>query len=365
MREILILVIFSIAVQTSAAQILTHPLLSQQQVAELESRVLANPDDLDGRRALLQYYADSAQFGGAPARRFARLQQILYLIAHHPADQVTGTPLAYVARATGPYANESDHATAMNQWMAAIDSHPGDNAVLLNAVRFLTVEEKTEAENVLQRALAAAPGDREIAANLGFLYAIEILGSEYAAHATTALGETSNAVILAGAGTAIPNMAMSASAGRPVDPKLFELSGELQKRARLLAPDDKDIQGPMPVINYFSAARDQMQGVVKPPAPSRIRVSGTVAAAQLIRKTAPVYPEQARVAGITGDVKFTAVIGRDGSIQTLQLIGGHPLLVAAAQSAVLTWLYKPTLLNGDPVEVTTEITVTFLPADLK
>ena len=55
------------------------------------------------------------------------------------------------------------------------------------------------------------------------------------------------------------------------------------------------------------------------------------------------------------------MIGRDGSIQTLQLVSGHPLLVAAAQKAVISWLYKPTLLNGAPVEVTTDITVSFPP----
>jgi protein TonB len=58
-------------------------------------------------------------------------------------------------------------------------------------------------------------------------------------------------------------------------------------------------------------------------------------------------------------VKFTAVIGRDGTIQNLQLIGGHPLLVQSAQDAVRQWVYQPTLLNGEPVEVITQIDVNF------
>jgi len=99
--------------------------------------------------------------------------------------------------------------------------------------------------------------------------------------------------------------------------------------------------------------------VEKPPTPSRIRVGGNVAAASLIRKIQPVYPQLAKQARVQGSVHFTAIIGKDGTIQNLQLIGGHPLLVQAAQDAVKQWLYKPTLLNGDPVEVVTQIDVNF------
>jgi TonB family protein len=345
------------------ARLSTHPLPSPEQVTDLETFVQINPEDLESRVALLRFYADLAPSpsNDAPARRFARLQNILYLIGHHPEAKATGTPIAYVARANGPYANDGDHLMAMHQWLTAIDSHPGDATVLINGVRFLTVEEKNEAENVLQRAIADGPVNPELGANLGFLYATEVLSPEFAAHAASALEETSNPFVLAGAGTAIPNMAMGASRGQQVDPKLFELSSRLLAKARALAPDDKDIQGPMPMINYFTAARDQLQGVVAPPLPSRIRVNGNVESAQLVRKTQPVYPEEARSAGIRGDVRFTAVIGRDGSIQTLELVSGHPLLVPAAQKAVISWLYKPTMLNGSPVEVTTEITVSFPP----
>ena len=97
----------------------------------------------------------------------------------------------------------------------------------------------------------------------------------------------------------------------------------------------------------------------KPPTPSRIRVGGNVQAANLIRKVQPVYPQLAKQARVQGSVHFTAIIGKDGTIQNLQLIGGHPLLVQAAQDAVKQWLYKPTLLNGEPVEVVTQIDVNF------
>jgi len=94
-------------------------------------------------------------------------------------------------------------------------------------------------------------------------------------------------------------------------------------------------------------------------APTRIRVGGQVQQANLIRQPKPIYPPLAKQARIQGVVRFNAIIGRDGTIQNLQLISGHPLLVPAAEEAVKQWLYRPTLLNGEPVEVATVIDVNF------
>jgi protein TonB len=99
--------------------------------------------------------------------------------------------------------------------------------------------------------------------------------------------------------------------------------------------------------------------VVKQAAPTRIRVGGQVQAANLIKQPKPIYPPLAKQARISGVVRFNALIGKDGTIQNLTLVSGHPLLVPAAQEAVKQWLYKPTLLNGEPVEVATVIDVNF------
>ena len=220
----------------------------------------------------------------------------------------------------------------------------------MNAVKFLEREDPDDAERVLRRAVDADPENREIAANLGFLYAMEIL----AGHAATELEQSSNAIVLAAAGTALPNLADDARArAASVDQKIFDLASELSARARKLAPDDPDIQGPMPLITYFAAAQETPSN-----SPSRIRVGENVQAYNLIRKTPPQRPADTQV---TGEVRLTAIIGRDGTIQNLQLISGPPQLVDVALQAVETWLYKPTLLNGAPVEVVTTITVSFPP----
>lgn len=94
-------------------------------------------------------------------------------------------------------------------------------------------------------------------------------------------------------------------------------------------------------------------------APMKIRVGGNVQAANLLEKVKPAYPPAAKEAGIEGTVRFTATIDVDGHVKDLQLESGHPLLVDAAQEAVRQWVYRPTLLNGEPVEVITQIDVSF------
>ena len=96
-----------------------------------------------------------------------------------------------------------------------------------------------------------------------------------------------------------------------------------------------------------------------PPPPKRIRVGGSVQRANLIRQVRPVYPPLARQARIQGTVKLTAIIAKNGTIQKLEVLGGHPLLIPAALSAVKQWRYRPTLLNGQPVEVVTQVDVNF------
>jgi periplasmic protein TonB len=99
--------------------------------------------------------------------------------------------------------------------------------------------------------------------------------------------------------------------------------------------------------------------VPKVATPQRVRVSAGVTSGLLIRKVNPVYPPLARQARISGTVILRAVISKDGSIENLSLVSGHPMLAPAAIDAVKQWKYKPYLLNGEPVEVDTEVQVNF------
>ena len=105
-----------------------------------------------------------------------------------------------------------------------------------------------------------------------------------------------------------------------------------------------------------SAIPDQKPAAI--PA-SRIRVDPDVQSGKLVNHVQPIYPPLAHQARISGTVKFHAIIAKDGSVQELQMLSGHPLLVQSALDAVRQWRYQPMLLNGEPVEAETEIVVNF------
>ena len=121
------------------------------------------------------------------------------------------------------------------------------------------------------------------------------------------------------------------------------------------------------LLGALSGGSEVAMPVAPPPLPppppiikaDRIRQGGNVQAANLIEQVNPIYPPLARQARIQGVVVMEAVISKEGSIESLRVVTGHPLLNQAALDAVKQWKYRPTLLNGEPVEVITTVTVTF------
>jgi len=94
-------------------------------------------------------------------------------------------------------------------------------------------------------------------------------------------------------------------------------------------------------------------------APQCVLVAQGISQGLLLSRVQPEYPPLARQARIQGTVVLRALIGKDGSIEELTLVSGHPMLVPAAIAAVKQFKYKPYLLNGEPVEVETEVHVNF------
>lgn len=115
--------------------------------------------------------------------------------------------------------------------------------------------------------------------------------------------------------------------------------------------------------NIFVSGNDN---VLPPPPPSKpsaqpsrpFRTSHMLEG-NLIHQVQPIYPSLARTARIQGAVVLSAVIGKDGTIENLRVLSGHPMLVAAAIDAVRRWRYRPYILNEEPIEVETQITVNF------
>ncbi|HYL13167.1 MAG TPA: TonB family protein [Terriglobales bacterium] len=99
--------------------------------------------------------------------------------------------------------------------------------------------------------------------------------------------------------------------------------------------------------------------VPEQPKPQRVRVSQGITQGMLTHQVKPEYPPIAKQARIQGPVVLKAIIGKDGKIQNLEVVSGHPMLSQAALQAVKQWRYKPYYLNGQPTEVETTITVNF------
>jgi TonB family protein len=118
-----------------------------------------------------------------------------------------------------------------------------------------------------------------------------------------------------------------------------------------IAPHSRASVAPQPNPMASSAATG--------PAPQRIRVARDVQKTKLLQHATPIYPPLALQARIAGVVKLNVIIATDGTVRNVTLMSGHPLLVNPAMEAVRQWVYEPTLLNGQPVEVVTLVEVDF------
>jgi periplasmic protein TonB len=115
---------------------------------------------------------------------------------------------------------------------------------------------------------------------------------------------------------------------------------------------------PRGVLNAAGPAGNPVMPLPPPPVANHVRVSRMMEG-NLIRRVQPEYPPTARMAHVQGQVVLSAIISKAGTIEKVQVLSGHPLLVQSAVEAVKQWRYRPYILNDEPVEVETQITVNF------
>ena len=117
--------------------------------------------------------------------------------------------------------------------------------------------------------------------------------------------------------------------------------------------------GPPPPPPTPPTPPSPVQNELKAATPQRIRLGGDIQAGKLLHQVTPAYPVAARAVRVQGAVRLNAVIGTDGMVREITVISGHPLLVQAAMQAARQFMYRPTYLNGQAVEVDTVINVLF------
>ncbi len=132
------------------------------------------------------------------------------------------------------------------------------------------------------------------------------------------------------------------------------MAGSVAGAARAQVPQPAAEPGSVPEAQSPPA---QVQPAPRPRGP--VRMSSGVVAGLKVGGDHPVYPADAKAQGISGSVVLHAIIGKDGHIESLVVVSGNELLAAAALDAVKTWTYRPYMLNGEPTEVDTTITVNF------
>jgi len=213
-----------------------------------------------------------------------------------------------------------------------------------------------------------APNTATVPDQLPFVQKVTPLGSKLA-------GERSTAE--AGLGTAVPvpqtrKVVKDPLRGNTVRRRQLQDEATPHKavverlQVRTVPPEvpvnQPELSSSLQLQNESVSGPDSAEGTATVAAPAsvkRVRVGSQAQAAKLVFQPKPEYPALARTSRVQGTVRLEAVIANDGTVEKLRVLSGHPLLVEAAEAAVERWRYQPTVLNGSPIEVVTEVDVDF------
>jgi TonB family protein len=315
--------------------------LDESGLAAIEHKIALNPNDVLSRLVVIRY---TEQHDSA-ASAAVRLQHVRWFAEISPGFELLAAPEATPRR---EQAGTEDYEALRKLWMQKLEDNPSDPLTLDNATNFLRISDPAAAERALLKAVK----------NMD--HAVDLLGELYA---------------FAAMGVTAVNPYNGASTDRDEqiasNPFASEAREKLLKteNMRLLFSGLNTVSGAGDTAfceallerakSFFPEAAANCEKVTPKSAGGAIRVGGNVQQANLIKQARPIYPQDAKDRGITGTVKFEAQIGRDGRIHDLQLLSGPFALYDSAHRAVEKWEYRPTKLNGEPVEVITTIDVNY------
>lgn len=314
--------------------------LDEKGAASVEQAVARNPADVQSRLVAVCY----AEMHDSPANAAVRLRHARWFAEINPKFEWLGGPGATPRR---ELAGTEDYEALRKLWQQKLAGSPTDTAILDNATNFLRISDPDEAAGGLLKATKTPD------------HAVDLLGDVYvfAASGVTAVKPSGGAL-------------------EARDEKLAATPFAVQAREQLLKTQNMrllfsalhTVSGSSDTAfchalldrakEFYAEAQADCDGA--PESQSQpVRVGGAVIAASLMKTVRPAYPPDAKARGIEGTVKFQAIIAQNGTIKNLELLGGPLALYNEARNAVLKWEYRPTTLNGKPVDVITTIDIHF------
>lgn len=335
--------------------------LSAGDVQNLEAAVQSNPEDLDSRMQLLVYF--SLQRSDE-----AFTEQLVWFIDHHP--DLDTLSMAGGMRGRGQL-NDVQQLQISEAWERSLARYPDSPAVLRNAALSLESKDPEQSLALLRKARVLDNShperyDSPIALILGAAEIQDLrpgvrlnnirMDSDVAIRLRQQLSESQDPALLAEVGQLLVKL-IYARAGDLANGRGFDLI----RQAIDLDPTNPKWTEALESAQAEPQRRHSFDAMMSsPPQQSgTVRIGAKIAETSLIRKVDPDYPPVARQARLSGVVEFTVTVGTDGKVQDVTLVRGHPLLVNAARSAVLKYVYQPASVDGKLVPFETEVLVPF------
>ncbi|MFN3327070.1 MAG: TonB family protein [Bryobacteraceae bacterium] len=326
-----------VIVDPSASQAVTY-WLTPQEVGELETRVERNPEDVEARKQLLEFYILRG-----PIDEYRR--HALWLIRNRP-----GSDLA--VRTSFTMSHRDPDGEARRLWLRQIDERGNEPQVLANAAIFFGSKDPARAEQLWLELRRRDPENRRWTFGLARLYSQNVAqvaipsGGDpaFARHALTTLETAADADLVGRVASQL------VPAGSRIDP-LRPVTERLLRRAIQLDSSN-------PEWRWALQRLHEPPRPFPPPAPEGMRGSAVIDGPALLNRVEPKYPTEAREKGVRGHVLLLVSIDTDGRVMRVTPRFGDPLLVDAAVEAVREWRYE-----AGAAEVIVEVDVPFLPAE--
>ncbi len=334
----------------------TAPLAAaQKQASDLDAaqaaKLLANlpnAEEPDNPRAILLIYF-AGKGASDPGAAQARRDLILWLVRVYPQDPILGSSYATISP------SDADGTSAIKQeWLNAAKQYPEDDSVIRGAANFLRLCDPNAAIKIV----ASHHWDSQ-ASWLGAIAATAALGvnavSPDSGAALSATPVAVNAALRDGI-LKSPNLKVVLSAMATTSQMAHDLSAHNALPADFSPFCESLLKHTREL--YPQTSLDCDTTPTKPPTGPQ-RIGGKLMEVNLMKRVQPVYPQAAKDRRIQGTVEFTATIDGQGVIQNLALVRAPLAFYEESYRAVMQWKYRPTLLNGQPVDVITDIIVNY------